>query len=208
MLWIPPKRTLAEQFPRGNFASLADLLSRGLNSLVNRIVWKKFPCCGRQSNPSDAGGAASQARDSCRLDRNQLTRGQPIEVSRTGCILLIRYCGFCASSRGHSYGGAPSAQGSRALDRGRDAISAVPAIDCGKFGWEQDSPVKKTPRGECPIAALSPSRVTDEANFGWRCWRRGCPRTRGGSGAGGVAQIAAGIDAFTRHTVCSVSKTR
>jgi len=125
MLWIPPKRTLAEQFPRGNFASLADLLSRGLNSLVNRIVWEKFPCCGRQSNPSDAGGAASQARDSCRLDRNQLTRGQPIEVSRTGCILLIRYCGFCASSRGHSYGGAPSAQGSRALDRGRDAISAV-----------------------------------------------------------------------------------
>src|SRR5712675_363635 len=170
MLWIPPKRTLAEQFPRGNFASLADLLSRGLNSLVNRIVWKKFPCCGRQSNPSDAGGAASQARDSCRLDRNQLTRGQPIEVSRTGCILLIRYCGFCASSRGHSYGGAPSAQGSRALDRGRDAISAV-------------------------------GRVTDEANFGWRCWRRGCPRTRCGSGAGGVAQIAPGIDAFTRHTV-------
>src|SRR5216684_7255525 len=55
-------------------------------------------------------------------------------------------------------------------------------------------------RGECPIAALSPSRVTDEANFGWRCWRRGCPGTRCGSGAGGVAQIAPGIDAFTRHT--------
>jgi hypothetical protein len=49
-------------------------------------------------------------------------------------------------------------------------------------------------------AALSPSRVTDEANFGWRCWRRGCPGTRCGSGAGGVAQIAPGIDAFTRHT--------
>jgi hypothetical protein len=59
---------------------------------------------------------------------------------------------------------------------------------------------KKTPRGECPIAALSPSGVTDEANFGWRCWRRRCPRTRCGSGAGGVAQIAPGIDAFTRHT--------
>src|SRR6266478_1280116 len=58
-------------------------------------------------------------------------------------------------------------------------------------------PSKKTPRGDCPIAALSPSRVTDEANFGWRCWRRGCPRTRLGSGAGGVAQIAPGIDAFT-----------
>ena len=51
-----------------------------------------------------------------------------------------------------------------------------------------------------PIAVPSPSRVTDEANFGWRCWRRGCPRTRCGSGAGGVAQIAPGIDAFTRHT--------
>ena len=91
---------------------------------------------------------------------------------------------------------------------GCDAISAVRRQSIAGSSAGKDSPVKKTPQGECPIAALSPSRVTDEANFGWRCWRRGCPRTRGGSGAGGVAQIAAGIDAFTRHTVCSVSKTR
>ena len=56
-------------------------------------------------------------------------------------------------------------------------------------------PSKKTPRGECPIAALSSSHVTDEANFGWRCWRRACPRTRGGQWCTvGLAQIAAGID--------------
>ncbi len=100
-----------------------------------------------------------------------------------------------------AYGGAPSAQGSRALDRGRDAISEVGRQSiAGSSAGNRTVPSKKTPRGECPIAALSPSRVTDEANFGWRCWRRECPRTRCGSGAGGVAQIAPGIDAFTRHT--------
>ena len=100
-----------------------------------------------------------------------------------------------------NYGGAPSAQGSRALDRGRDAISEVGRQSiAGSSAGNRTVPSKKTPRGECPTAALSPSRVTDEANFGWRCWRRGCPRTRCGSGAGGVAQIAPGFDAFTRHT--------
>ncbi len=95
----------------------------------------------------------------------------------------------------------PSAQGSRALDRDRDAISAVGRQSiAGSSAGNRTVPSKKTPRGECPIAALSPSRVTDEANFGWRCWRPGCPRMRCGSGAGGVAQIAPGIDAFTRHT--------
>src|SRR5476649_181977 len=33
-----------------------------------------------------------------------------------------------------------------------------------------------------------------------RSYVGGLPRTRCGSGAGGVAQIAAGIDSFTRHT--------
>jgi len=47
--------------------------------------------------------------------------------------------------------------------------------------------------------------------FGWRVLGGvGCPRKRGAaSGAGGVAQIAPGIDAFTRHTVFgSANKTR
>jgi len=53
-----------------------------------------------------------------------------------------------------------SAQGSRALDRGRDAhIGSPPAIDCGKFCWEGQFRQKDS-TSECPIAALSPSRVT------------------------------------------------
>src|SRR6266478_7637329 len=47
--------------------------------------------------------------------------------------------------------------------------SAAELVGPVKFCWEQDSPVKKDSTRRLPNAALSPSRVIDEANFGGRC---------------------------------------
>ena len=56
----------------------------------------------------------------------------------------------------------PSAQGSRALDRDRDAISAVGRQSiAGKFCWEQDSPVQKD----------SARRMPDRSAFAKPCDR-------------------------------------
>jgi len=51
-----------------------------------------------------------------------------------------------------------------------------------------------------PDRSAFPKRCDRSSEFRLAVLEAWCPRTRGGSGAGGVTQIAAGIDAFTRHT--------
>jgi hypothetical protein len=63
----------------------------------------------------------------------------------------------------------------RAVERSIAVVTLYRQSIAGSSAGNRIVPSKKTPRGECPIAALSPSRVTDEANFGRRCWRRRCP---------------------------------
>src|SRR5258708_35582674 len=124
---------------RGNFARLADLPSRGLNSLVNRMVWEKFPRCGRQSNPSDAGGAASQARD-----RPQKTSQQ---------LRLFRHDGVAdgdAAAGGHFGIDTAIAVAEAALQRLRDSQIAL-----GSVGGDVDG----GPAGK-PLDHLEPG-VTD-----------------------------------------------
>ena len=75
--------------------------------------------------------------------------------------------------------------------------SAAELVGPAKFCWEPDSPVKKDSTRRLPNAALSPSRVTDGANFGGRCWRRACPR-----------DIYGGNDRWTTPTVLAHRRDR